>query len=126
MSRRLKPLVAAVAIVAVATAAVAVVDTNGTGPNDRPGATEAALPRGVCDKVASPRGSNANRGTATSPYATVGKLANSLRAGETGCLRAGVYRGRVKVRKGGRAGAPTTITSAPSERATVQGRLHVD
>jgi hypothetical protein len=81
--------------------------------------------REACDKVAAPRGSNADRGTAAHPYATVGKLANSLRPGQTGCLRAGVYRGRVKVRKGGRRGAPTTIRSAPGERATVRGRLHV-
>lgn len=75
--------------------------------------------------MASPRGSNRDRGTAASPYATVGKLANSLRPGETGCLRAGVYRGRVKIGKGGTAGAPTTIRSAPGERVTVLGRLHV-
>jgi hypothetical protein len=82
-------------------------------------------PREACDKVAAPRGSNGNPGTAARPYATVGKLANSLRPGQTGCLRAGVYRGRVKVRTGGRRGAPTTIRSAPGERATVRGRLHV-
>jgi parallel beta-helix repeat protein len=85
-----------------------------------------AAPAGAaCDKFASPRGSNANRGTAGHPYATVGKLANSLRPGQTGCLRAGTYRGRIKVRKGGRAGTPTTIRSAPGARATVRGRLWV-
>jgi Right handed beta helix region len=124
MSRRLKLLAAAGTAVAALTAAV-VVDTDGNGSGDRPAAVEAALPRGACDKVASPRGSNRNRGTAASPYATVGKLANSLRAGETGCLRAGDYRGRVKIRKGGTAGAPTTIRNAPGERATVRGRVHV-
>jgi hypothetical protein len=103
---------------------VALVDTDGTRSKEGP--VTAALPRGACDKVASPRGSNGNPGTAANPYATVGKLANSLRAGETGCLRAGVYRGRVKVRKGGARGAPTTIRSAPGERVTVLGRLHVD
>ena len=75
----------------------------------------AAAPAGAaCDKFASPRGSN-----------VVAKLANSLRPGQTGCLRAGVYRGRVRVRKGGRPGAPTTIRSAPGKRATVRGRLWV-
>jgi nitrous oxidase accessory protein NosD len=68
--------------------------------------------RGVCDRVASPRGS-------------VAKLANSLRPGQTGCLRAGVYRHNVKVKKGGRPGAPITIRSFPGERATVRGRLYV-
>jgi len=113
-------------VAAVTVAVVAIVGTDGTGSRDRSGAAEAALPRGACDKVASPRGSNTNRGTAAKPYATVGKLANSLRAGETGCLRAGDYRGRVTIRKGGARGAPTTIRSAPGERATVLGRLHVD
>jgi len=73
-----------------------------------------AAPAAACDKFASPRGSN-----------VVAKLANSLRPGETGCLRAGVYRGRIKVRKGGRPGKPTTIRSAPGRRATVRGRLWV-
>ena len=62
---------------------------------------------------------------AAHPYATVGKLANSLRPGQTGCLRAGVYRGRIKIRRGGRAGAPTTIRGASGARATVRGRLYV-
>jgi hypothetical protein len=75
----------------------------------------AAAPAGAaCDKFASPRGSH-----------VVAKLANSLRPGQTGCLRAGVYRGRITVRKGGRPGAPTTIRSAPGKRATVRGRLWV-
>jgi parallel beta helix pectate lyase-like protein len=109
--------------VAAATAAVvALVGMDDKRPRDRSVATPSSS---ACDKVASPRGSNRNRGTATRPYATVGKLANSLRPGQTGCLRAGVYKGRVKVRRGGREGAPTTIRSAPGDRATVLGRLHV-
>ncbi|MGH2980183.1 MAG: right-handed parallel beta-helix repeat-containing protein, partial [Solirubrobacterales bacterium] len=79
----------------------------------------------ACDRVASPLGSNSNPGTVTKPYATVERLANSLRSGQTGCLRAGVYQRDVKVTRGGAAGAPTTITSFPSERATVAGRLHM-
>src|SRR4029078_13399210 len=73
-----------------------------------------AAPAAARDQVASPRGSN-----------VVAKLANSLRPGQTGCLRAGVYRGRVKIRQGGRRGAPTTIRNYPGERATVRGRIHV-
>jgi parallel beta-helix repeat protein len=115
--------VSAAVMAAVAVAVVAVVDTDGTRSGERPGT--AVLARGACDKVASPRGSNTNRGTASKPYATVAKLANSLRPGQSGCLRAGVYRGRVKIRKGGASGAPTTIRSAPGERATVLGRIHV-
>lgn len=89
------------------------------------GATEATLSRVACDRVASPLGSNSNGGTLTKPYATVEKLANSLKAGQTGCLRAGVYQRDVKITRGGTVSAPTTITSYPGERATVVGRLHV-
>jgi hypothetical protein len=89
------------------------------------GATGVNTSRLACDKVASPLGSNSNPGTTTKPYATVEKLANVLRSGQTGCLRAGVYQRDVKITKGGTPGAPTTITSFPGERATVIGRLHV-
>ncbi|MGH2979037.1 MAG: right-handed parallel beta-helix repeat-containing protein [Solirubrobacterales bacterium] len=120
----IKLLAAAATVAGAATAVLlAVVDIDGTRSGERLGA--AAPSRKACDKVASPRGSNANRGTAANPYATVGKLGNSLRPGQTGCLRAGVYRRNVKVRKGGRPGAPTTIRSYPGERATVRGRIHV-
>jgi hypothetical protein len=78
-----------------------------------------------CSKFASARGSNANAGTAGRPYRTVGKLANSLRPGQTGCVRAGVYRGNVKVRRGGAQGRPITVRAAGGGRAMLRGRLHV-
>jgi hypothetical protein len=79
----------------------------------------------ACDKVASPLGSDAYPGTAAEPYATVDRLANSLSAGQTGCMRAGVFQGDVKVNRGGVQGAPTIITSYPGERAIVVGRFRV-
>jgi hypothetical protein len=79
----------------------------------------------ACDKVAAPLGSDAYAGTVAEPYATADKLANSLAPGQTGCLRAGVFQGDVRVSKGGGTGAPTTITSYPGERATVVGRFRV-
>ena len=100
MSRRLKLLAAAVTAVAAVTAAV-VVDTDGNGSGDRPAAVESALPRGACDKVASPRGSDGNRRHGHEPVRDRGEARQLAPAGETGCLRAGVYRGRVKIRKGG-------------------------
>jgi hypothetical protein len=106
---RLTPLKLLVACTAALTAM-------GAGPS---GAAAA------CDKVASPLGSDAYPGTAAQPYATVERLANSLAPGQTGCLRAGVFQGDVKVDRGGTAGAPTTITSYPGERATVVGRFRV-
>jgi hypothetical protein len=89
------------------------------------GSAGATLSRVACDRVASPLGSNSNAGTLTNPFATVEKLANSLKAGQTGCLRAGVYHRDVKITRGGTSSAPTTLTSFPGERAEVVGRLHV-
>ena len=79
----------------------------------------------ACDKVASPLGSDAFPGTTAQPYATVDHLANSLKPGQTGCLRAGVFQGDVRVTHGGSGGAPTTVTSYPGERGTVVGRIHI-
>jgi nitrous oxidase accessory protein NosD len=89
------------------------------------GAAEVTASKVACDKVASPLGFNSNPGTTTKPYATVEKLAGSLRPGQTGCLRAGVYQRDVKISKGGTSAAPITITSFPGERATLIGRLYV-
>jgi parallel beta-helix repeat protein len=83
------------------------------------------MSRVACDRVASPLGSNSNLGSVTKPFATAEKLATSLKAGQTGCLRAGVYQRDVKIAKGGTGSAPITITSYPGERAVVVGRVHV-
>ena len=90
-----------------------------------PGATDAAKSKAACDKVASSLGSNSHTGTVAKPYLTVDKLASSLRSGQTGCLRAGVYQRDVEIRKGGSQGAPITITSFPGERATILGRVYL-
>ncbi len=61
-----------------------------------------------------------------SPGASVQKLIYALKAGQTGCLRAGTYSGNVKVSTGGTsAAAPITLTSYPGERATVAGKLWI-
>ena len=44
-----------------------------------------------CTRYAARTGSDANAGTETSPKLTVQALVNSLKAGETGCLRGGTY-----------------------------------
>ena len=120
---RITPLAlagAAALLAALAASIVAVVDGDHAARTAAPvGAARA------CDKVASRSGSDRNPGTRAEPYATVGKLAASLRPGQTGCVRAGVYRHNVKVRRGGARGAPITIRSYPGERPTVRGRLHV-
>jgi parallel beta-helix repeat protein len=78
-----------------------------------------------CTKVASPSGSDSAAGTADAPYQTANKLANSLSAGDTGCLRTGTYIQDVRMGEGGEAGAPVTLTSYPGERAKVVGRFYV-
>ena len=87
------------------------------------GAIDAAKPK--CDKVASPLGSNSAPGTAAKPYLTVDKLIGTLRAGQIGCLRAGVYQRDVEVTRGGSSSGAITIMSYPGERATILGRLYI-
>ncbi len=78
-----------------------------------------------CTKVAAATGSDGADGTTARPYRTVERLADSLQPGQTGCLRAGTFEGNVRLDRGGRVGAPVTITSFPGERATIAGRLVV-
>ena len=89
------------------------------------GAIDATASRVTCSKVASTLGSNSYTGTATRPYLTIEKLVSSLRPGQTGCLRTGVFNRDVVISKGGTVSAPITITSYPGERATVLGRVQV-
>jgi hypothetical protein len=80
----------------------------------------------VCSKLATPTGSDTAAGTAAAPYQSVHKLANSLAPGQTGCLRAGVYVGNVKIDRGGRSDeARVTIRNYPGEKATVVGRFWI-
>jgi nitrous oxidase accessory protein NosD len=82
-------------------------------------------PAVTCTRTASPAGSDSAAGTAASPYRTVQRLVDSLRPGQTGCLRAHTYAEDVRIDQGGRAGAPVTLTSYPGERAAIRGRMHV-
>ena len=77
-----------------------------------------------CDRVASPSGSDSNSGLVTSPFRTVQKLDNTLRSGETGCLRGGSYgNSRTETRF---STPDVTIRSYPGERAVVRGWPYVD
>src|SRR5690348_5296917 len=68
----------------------------------------------TCALVASPSGSDSAPGTPAAPFRTAQKLADSLRAGQTGCLRAGTYRqARLVLRRGGTSGAVVKLTSYP-------------
>jgi hypothetical protein len=85
----------------------------------------------TCDLYASTTGSDSNSGTAGSPFRTAQKLADSLSAGATGCLRGGTYSAAsgatyaLRSTHGGAAGAPITIRSYPGERATLVGIVWV-
>src|SRR5215211_5168017 len=79
----------------------------------------------VCSKLASPAGSDDAGGGANDPYRTVGRLAQSLDAGEMGCLLDGTYTGDVSIRNGGTAGSPITVTAAAGAVPSLHGRLEV-
>lgn len=81
---------------------------------------------GVCDRFASPSGRDSWSGTRKRPFATIPRLAASLRPGQVGCLLPGTYeQDQIIVRRGGKPGAPIQIRSAPGTRATVRGRLTI-
>ena len=78
-----------------------------------------------CSRVAAPYGFDSAAGTVTSPFRSVQRLASSLSAGQTGCLRAGTYTGDVKVARGGTSSARLTLRNYPGEKAIVRGRLWI-
>jgi Right handed beta helix region len=83
-----------------------------------------------CSKVAARTGSDTNPGTEAAPFKTAQRLADSLAAGETGCLREGTYDELtgayvLKLARPGAAGAPITIRSYPGERAKLVGIVWV-
>ncbi len=73
-----------------------------------------------CDGVASVTGSDAAAGTTAAPFRTAAKLAASVPAGGTGCLRAGTFAEDLSVGR-----SDITLTSFPGERATLKGRLWI-
>jgi hypothetical protein len=112
---------AAAALVAAGLASVAISSGLAAGPD--------AAPR-LCTRYAAPSGADGNPGMKTRPFRSAQRLADSLRPGQTGCLRAGVYADTIdgfvlKVVRGGKPGLPVTIRSYPSERATLRGRIWV-
>ena len=86
--------------------------------------------RPFCARYAAPSGVDRNPGTKARPFRTAQRLANSLRPGQTGCLRGGVYADAteefvLRLKRGGKAGLPVRIRSHPGERATLIGRIWV-
>jgi hypothetical protein len=81
--------------------------------------------RDACDHVTAVHGHDGNPGTAEQPYRTVRRLARALRPGEVGCLRRGIYRENVTLRRAGLARRRIVLRSWLGERATLLGRLVV-
>ncbi len=74
-----------------------------------------------CQRFAAPHGSDSNRGTRRSPFATASRLAQALRPGQTGCLLSGRYLGDLHLRQAGARGARLTLRAAPGASATICG-----
>ena len=69
----------------------------------------------------SPEGDDANPGTLARPFRTVQKGVDSLAAGDTCYVRAGVYRESVKLTASGRPGQPVRIRAYPGEDVLLDG-----
>jgi hypothetical protein len=98
------------------------------GPDNAPAATSAARKR--CNRFAGPGGSDRGPGTLRRPFATPQRLVDSLRAGQTGCLRGGTYTDThdgyiLKFHRAGRPGARIRVRSLPGERARLVGIVDV-
>ena len=102
----------------------------GTPAGESGAAGKARVARDACTRYAAPGGSDSSRGTKRRPFRTAQRLADSLRPGQIGCLRGGVYgqaddRYVLKLERGGRRGTPLTIRSYPGERATLVGAVWI-
>ncbi|HUR79067.1 MAG TPA: right-handed parallel beta-helix repeat-containing protein [Acidimicrobiales bacterium] len=80
----------------------------------------------ACTKWASTSGSDGNDGSATRPFRSLGKLASTLTAGQTGCLPGGqtyeaVGGNGIISTTTARAGYPITIRSGSGGRARISG-----
>jgi len=83
--------------------------------------TEATAPTGNAFYV-STTGSDSNPGTQSSPWKTIQHAANTVQAGDTVYVRAGVYNESVNIAVSGSATAgPVTFASYPGETAVVDG-----
>jgi hypothetical protein len=67
----------------------------------------------------SPTGSDTSPGTLSSPWKTIQKALNTLRAGETALVRAGTYTQSIVMQRAGSALAPITVKNYPGERPVI-------
>ena len=83
-------------------------------------------PGSDCDKFVSTDGNDSNAGIRSNPYGTVDKLAESLVAGQTGCIMGGLYNQDVFLAGGGSPGDPITIREYPGESVELRGTFEVN
>jgi parallel beta-helix repeat protein len=82
----------------------------------------------ACDKYAAVGGSDSAEGTDSAPFRTAQRLVDSLKPGQTGCLRSGTYTeadDTLTISGGGSFGRRVVIRSAPGERTTFLGRVYI-
>lgn len=79
-----------------------------------------------CSRFASPVGRDDSAGTAAAPFRSAQRLVDSLRAGDVGCLDAGVYeQTKLKLSHTGTASKRVVLRSTPGQRALVKGQIWV-
>jgi hypothetical protein len=83
-----------------------------------------------CSRYAAPSGSDRGQGTRKRPFESPQRLVESLRPGQTGCLRGGVYDEAddgyvLRFERAGRPSARITVRSHPGERARLVGIVNV-
>ncbi len=72
-----------------------------------------------------PDGNDANPGTLGKPFRTIQRAVDSLSAGDTCFVRAGVYRETVTLSKSGEADRPLRVRAYPGERVVLDGTERV-
>ena len=77
-----------------------------------------------CTAYVSPTGSDTASGSAGAPWRTIARLVDSWDAGDVGCLM-GDFVEDVSIHRGGVAGAPVVLRSAPGTRAGIRGRIWI-
>jgi hypothetical protein len=80
-----------------------------------------ALNPGAVVYYVSPSGNDENPGTASQPWRTIQKAADTLSAGDTVYVRAGTYQEQVRPRNSGAPGALITYSAYPGDIVTIDG-----
>jgi Right handed beta helix region/Protein of unknown function (DUF1565) len=101
---------------------------NPTPPSPTPNPPPAPTPPPsvTADFVVALDGNDTNPGTATQPFRTIQRAANTVKAGQTVLVRGGVYfERRLHLRSLGTASTPITFKAAPNERVVIDHGLQV-